>query len=163
MTSKILFHGSSDIVTEPVVRATKFYKDFGWGFYCTDIKKQAYKWAIRRSSERGVINSYTYFENPNLKTLKFEGLTDEWLDFIASCRAGNQHDYDIVEGAMADDVIWDWVSDFLDGTVSRTAFWELIKFRHPIHQISFHTPRALQCLKYTGYEFVTGVESDATK
>lgn len=104
-----------------------------------------------------------YVENPSLKILKFEGLTDEWLDFIASCRAGNQHDYDIVEGAMADDVIWDWVSDFLDGTVSRTAFWELIKFRHPTHQISFHTPRALQCLKYTGYEFIAGVDYDATK
>lgn len=163
MVSKILYHGSLEIVTEPVVRATKFYKDFGWGFYCTDVKKQAYKWVIRRISEKGVVNFYSYVENTDLKILKFEGLTDEWLDFIASCRAGNQHDYDIVEGAMADDVIWDWVSDFLDGTVSRTAFWELVKFRHPTHQISFHTPRALQCLKYTGYEFITGVDDNENK
>jgi len=84
-------------------------------------------------------------------------------DFIASCRVGNQHDYDIVEGAMADDVIWDWVSDFLEGTISRTAFWELVKFRHPTHQISFHTPRALQCLKYNDHEFVTGVDDSAIK
>ncbi len=95
--------------------------------------------------------------------MKFEDLNDEWLDFIASCRVGNQHDYDIVEGAMADDVIWDWVSDFLEGTVSRTAFWELVKFRHPTHQISFHTPRALQCLKYNDHEFVTGVDDSAIK
>lgn len=161
MASKILYHGSADIVTEPVVRATKFYKDFGWGFYCTDIRRQAVKWAIRRSSEKGVINIYNYIENTDLKILKFEGLTDEWLDLIVSCRAGNQHDYYIVEGAMADDVIWDWVSDFLDGTVSRTAFWELVKFRHPTHQISFHTPRALQCLKYIDYESITGVDSNA--
>ncbi len=119
--------------------------------------------AIRRSNEKGVINSYTYVENSNLKILKFEDLNDEWLDFIASCRVGNQHDYDIVEGAMADDVIWDWVSDFLEGTVSRTAFWELVKFRHPTHQISFHTPRALQCLKYNDHEFVTGVDDSAIK
>lgn len=163
MESKILYHGSSDILTEPFIRATKFYKDFGWGFYCTNIKKQAYKWAIRRSNEKGVINSYTYVENSNLKILKFEDLNDEWLEFIASCRVGNQHDYDIVEGAMADDVIWDWVSDFLEESVSRTAFWELVKFRHPTHQISFHTPRALQCLKYNDHEFVTGVDDSAIK
>lgn len=163
MCSKILYHGSLDIVTEPVIRATKFYKDFGWGFYCTDIKKQADKWAIRRSSEKGVVNIYRYTANTNLKILKFEGLTNEWLDFIASCRAGNQHDYDIVEGAMADDVVWDWVSDFLEGTISRVAFWELVKFRHPTHQISFHTPKALQCLKYIGHEFITGVDNNANK
>ena len=51
----------------------------------------------------------------------------------------------------------------LDGTVSRTAFWELIKFRHPTHQISFHTPRALQCLKNVSHEFITGVDNDANK
>ncbi|WP_282804112.1 DUF3990 domain-containing protein [Clostridium tetani] len=163
MNSKILYHGSLDIVTEPIIRATKFYKDFGWGFYCTDIKKQANKWAIRRSSEKGVVNIYEYTANTNLKILKFEGLTDEWLDFIASCRSGNQHSYDIVEGAMADDAVWDWVSDFLEGTISRAAFWELVKFRHPTHQISFHTPKALQCLKYIGYEFITGVDNNENK
>ncbi len=52
---------------------------------------------------------------------------------------------------------------FLEGTVSRTAFWELVKFRHPTHQISFHTPRALQCLKYNDHEFVTGVDDSAIK
>ncbi|TCO70666.1 DUF3990 domain-containing protein [Marinisporobacter balticus] len=163
MPSKILYHGSSDIVTEPIVRATKFHKDFGWGFYCTDIRKQAVKWAIRRSNQRGVINKYNYVENTDLKILKFEEMTDAWLDFIARCRSGNQHGYDIVEGAMADDVVWDWVSDFLEGTISRAAFWELVKFRHPTHQISFHTPRALQCLTYVDSEFITGVDNNATK
>ena len=34
-------------------------------------------------------------------------------DFIADCRNGSLHDYDIVEGPMADDTIWNYVNDFL--------------------------------------------------
>lgn len=33
-------------------------------------------------------------------------MSEEWLDFIADCRHGKIHDYDIVEGPMADDTIW---------------------------------------------------------
>lgn len=73
---------------------------------------------------------------------------DEWLDFIGRCRAGFVHDYDIVEGPMADDTIWNYVNDFLSGNISRQAFWELARFKRPTHQISFHTIRALACLEF---------------
>ena len=72
----------------------------------------------------------------------------KWLDFIAICRSGKHHDYDIVEGPMADDTIWNYVNDFLSGDISREAFWALAKFKHPTHQISFHTEVALKCLSF---------------
>ena len=75
-------------------------------------------------------------------------MTDKWLDFIAACRNGLVHDYDIVEGPMADDTIYNYIQDFVEGKISRTAFWELAKFRYPTHQISFHTARALACISY---------------
>ena len=68
--------------------------------------------------------------------------------FIAACRAGEIHGYDIVEGPMADDTIWNYVNDFVAGIISRQAFWELAKFKHPTHQLSFHTLRAIDCLRY---------------
>ncbi|WP_446681736.1 DUF3990 domain-containing protein [Clostridium bowmanii] len=49
---------------------------------------------------------------------------------------------------MADDTIYNYVQDFVEGNISRNAFWELAKFRYPTHQISFHTARALACLTY---------------
>ena len=80
-------------------------------------------------------------------------MTEEWLDFIVSCRSGNSHDYDIVEGPMADDTIFNYVQGFIDGEISRSAFWELAKFKRPTHQISFHTARALATLDFVrGYE-----------
>ena len=80
-------------------------------------------------------------------------MTEEWLDFIAACRLGKPHDYDIVEGPMANDTIFNFVQDFVDGKISRAAFRELAKFKKPTHQISFHTVRALTTLEFLkGYE-----------
>lgn len=42
---------------------------------------------------------------------------------------------------MADDTIFNYVQNLADGKISRAAFWELAKFNHPTHQISFHTAR----------------------
>lgn len=75
-------------------------------------------------------------------------MTEEWLDFIVACRTGKAHDYDIVEGPMADDTIYNYVQGFIDGKFSRAAFWELAKFKYPTHQISFHTARALITLRF---------------
>lgn len=64
------------------------------------------------------------------------------------CRTEKSHDYDIVEGPMADDTIFNYVQNFVDGKISREAFWNLAKFKKPTHQISFHTARALTTLKF---------------
>ncbi len=142
-----LYHGSGEIIYFPEIRKTKYTKDFSWGFYCTNNYEQAGRWAERKP-EDGVINVYRYTENTALKIKKFTGMTDEWLDFIAECRSGKVHEYDIVEGPMADDTIWNFVNDYLEGNISRNVFWEYARFKHPTHQISFHSIRALACLEF---------------
>ncbi|OUN29271.1 hypothetical protein B5G33_11785 [Blautia sp. An81] len=57
-------------------------------------------------------------------------------------------------GAMANDQIYNYVSDYMDGVITREQFWVLAKFKYPTHQINFCTKEALQCLKYRGYEEV---------
>ncbi|MPM64062.1 hypothetical protein SDC9_110948 [bioreactor metagenome] len=149
----MLYHASGEVVEFPEIRKSKYTKDFSWGFYCTNNFGQAKRWA-RRNREQGTVNFYTYAENKELKILKFESMTNEWLDFIAACRNGFIHDFDIVEGPMADDTIWNYVNDFLTGDISRNVFWELAKFKHPTHQISFHTLKALDCLKFERSETI---------
>ena len=90
-----LYHGSREIVEFPEIRKTKYTKDFSWGFYCTNSYKQACRWAERRN-ENGIVNIYSYQENQNLNIKKFNEMSDEWLDFIAECRSGKIHSYDIV-------------------------------------------------------------------
>ncbi|MCM1061687.1 MAG: DUF3990 domain-containing protein [Eubacterium sp.] len=148
----ILYHGSKEIVEFPEIRTAKFNKDFYFGFYCTLYKDQAQRWAARFSG-KGYISEYSYTPNDSLKVLIFSEMTEEWLDFIAACRMGTPHDYDVVEGPMADDTIFNYVQDFVDGKISRQAFWELAKFKKPTHQISFHTARALAALNFLkGYD-----------
>ena len=66
-----LYHGSKDIVEYPEIRKARFNKDFYFGFYCTNIEKQAERWATRYG-EKGYINRYEYTENTELKILRFE-------------------------------------------------------------------------------------------
>ena len=149
----VLFHGSREIVRFPEVRRAVFNKDFYFGFYCTVYKEQAERWATRYG-KKGYVNSYDYIPNPALKYLKFEKMTDEWLDFIAACRTGKSHTYDIVEGPMANDTVWNYVNDFLAGRINRKQFWALAEFKYPTHQISFHTLSALNCLKFVKSEVI---------
>ena len=90
MSEILLYHGSKEEVVYPEIRITRYTKDFSWGFYCTNNYQQAYRWADRRSAD-GLVNVYRYVENPDLKILRFPEMSDEWLDFIAKCRAGETH------------------------------------------------------------------------
>lgn len=154
---KILYHGSQIEVEYPEIRMGKFYKDFSWGFYVTEKKEQAVRWATR-FGKPGIINEYSYVENQELNILKFEKMTEEWLDFIIHCRSGKVHNYDIIEGPMADDTIFNYVQNVIDGKISRAAFWELAKFKYPTHQVSFHTLQALNTLKFERSYEVHGKE-----
>lgn len=147
-----LYHGSKVIVEFPEIRRARFNKDFYFGFYCTNLPEQAKRWAIRYTG-KGIINEYLYTPDESLRILRFPKMTEDWLDFIVDCRLGKPHDYDIVEGPMANDTIFNYVQDFIDGRISREAFWVLAKFKKPTHQISFHTIRALGTLQFLkGYE-----------
>lgn len=147
-----LYHGSKSLVEFPEIRMAKYQKDFYFGFYCTLLPEQAKRWAVRYTG-KGVINEYLYTPSADLNVKKFDGMTEEWLDFITACRCGRSHDYDIVEGPMANDTIFNYIQNYGDGKITRAAFWELAKFKHPTHQISFHTARALATLQFRkGYE-----------
>lgn len=147
----ILYHASKIKVEFPEIRKTKYTKDFSWGFYCTNSFEQAVRWA-NRGAGTPIVNFYDYVPGIGLSVLRFPRMTDEWLNFIAACRSGKTHRYDVVEGPMADDTVWNYVNDFLSGKISRKQFWALAEFKHPTHQISFHTLAALDCLKFTGSE-----------
>ena len=145
-----LYHGSYMAIPSPEIVRGKFTKDFGEGFYCTELKRQAVKWAKRYDTP--IVNIYDYQSNEALNILQFESMTDEWLDFIVACRSGKPHNYDIVIGAMADDQIYNYVADFMNGVLTREQFWVLAKFKYPTHQINFCTSEALKCITYKGYE-----------
>ena len=102
----------------------------------------------------GFVNTYTVRLNTQLDILEFPEMTEDWLDFIVACRHGEPHGHDIVIGAMANDQIYNYVADYIDGTITRDQFWVLARFKYPTHQINFCTPTGLECLEFVGAEEV---------
>ena len=146
MAKTLIYLGSYTEIQNPKIIVGRHTKDFGFGSYCTVIREQAERWAKRFNTP--VINVYSVLFDTSLDILEVETMTDEWLDFIANCRSGTPHKYDIVIGAMADDQIYNYIADYLDGVLSRDQFWSLAKFKYPTHQIAFCSQCALQCLHF---------------
>lgn len=154
--SNPLYHGSNLEIRNPLVIHNKYTKDFGDGFYLTDMKNQAEKWAKKKSLYNGkpIVNIYYLNYDKVIQEFKededikyFKEMNNEWLDFIARSRHGDEIKYQIIEGPMADDQIYNFVERFLTGEMSREDFWTKAKFLYPTHQIVLKE-KALKCLDF---------------
>lgn len=146
MENQILYHGSYMKIEYPEIRKHRFTKDFSWGFYCTNIREQAEKWASKFTTS--IVNVYEIKNLDTLNIKKFDEYNDEWLEFVVNCRSGHTHSYDVVIGPMADDTIYDYIEAYSLGHMNKEKFFELMKFKYPAHQISFHTIKALDCINF---------------
>ena len=104
----ILYHGSYLEIPAPDLIHSRTNVDFGRGFYTTPLHDQAVRWCekFKRRGKKGIISIYNFNEEAyqTLKVLKFDSYSEEWLDFILSCRTGNDlTDYDIVIVGVAND------------------------------------------------------------
>jgi hypothetical protein len=103
-----VYHGSDVRIETIDLSKCRIGTDFGHGFYITKILKQAEDIAARVASWHDttpIITEFEFneyaFEDSDFKVLRFEGYTDEWLDFIVKNRASinskPMHDYDLTE------------------------------------------------------------------
>ena len=152
-----VYHGSYAKIEEINLSFCKTKRDFGRGFYVTNIRPQAEYWAIRKGKWRNTKGSVTEFglheeliRILRLKVLRFEGYTEGWLDFIVANRTNDTerqaHDYDIVEGPVANDDVANRVDDYMNGEISKEQFLKELEHREPSHQICFCTERSLHVL-----------------
>ena len=153
---KTLYHGSINMVKEPLVNVGRDGLDFGKGFYTTDIHEQAARWAQRLARQQKavpVVNVYQfeYEKATDFRYLKFTAYDKSWLDFIVQCRKGFDvtKEWDIVEGGVANDRVIDIVEGYINGTVdAEHAITELAQHQ-PNNQICFLNQKAVDvCLKF---------------
>lgn len=143
-----LYHASRGLVKYPEIRITEHCPDFYFGFYCTLQRRPAELQAARLAGQ-GIVSEFLFVPKPDLLIKRFPEMTEEWLDFIAACRLGIAHDYDIVEGPMVEGSVFAEVQNFIDGNIPRNVFWEQVREKRAVYQMSFHTARALSVLKFT--------------
>jgi hypothetical protein len=160
-----LLHGSAEPVPSPKIISDLRGRDFGFGFYTTDIAEQANRWAVRQSlikkrqgykNAKGIVSVYNFDEThyAKLKVLFFREINWEWLDLICQCRSNPDyiHGYDIVIGKVADDAVGETVNFVVRGIMRREDALEKLRFQQINNQICFATKKALSFLYYTGYK-----------
>jgi hypothetical protein len=153
-----VYHGSYVEVSVIDLSKCELGKDFGRAFYVTKLREQAEFWAKRKGrihKNEGFVSEYNFYENAfehyKLKVLRFEGYTEDWLDFVVVNRRPDAppHDFDIIEGPVANDDIAQRIFTYLAGEISKPDFLEELKFKHqPSHQIAFCTMASLQMLEW---------------
>ncbi|MDR0833869.1 MAG: DUF3990 domain-containing protein [Candidatus Symbiothrix sp.] len=153
-----VYHGSYLAIDTIDFSCCKKRRDFGKGFYVTKLLPQADYWAARKGEDNdtdGVVTAFEFdedfFEDEDLQTLRFDGYSEEWLDFVVLNRKNRKgvqaHNYDIIEGPVADDDIATRVFDYVNGKVSKNQFLKELTHKAPSHQICFCTLQSLQAIK----------------
>lgn len=153
----ILYHGSFVEINKPDLVHSRSNVDFECGFYTTPLYEQAEKWCgkFKRRGKDGIISRYAYDEGreTELKTVKFDSYSEEWLDFILNCRSGKDAtDYDLVVGGVADDKVFNTVELFFDGLIDKKEAINRLRYEKPNLQICFRTEAALSLLRFEGSE-----------
>lgn len=159
----IVYHGSFMIIEEPKIIYSNRAMDFGEGFYTTSNSAQAIDWAklckLRRAYDKSILNIYEFDlvrASQELKILKFDGPTHEWLEFVIQNRLGGLfHDFDIVIGCVADDNVYRVINSYEENEIDYHQAIQKLKTEKLVDQILFHTEKALKYLKFINYEEVS--------
>lgn len=155
----ILYHGSYLEIPTPDLIHSRPNVDFGRGFYTTPLYEQAAKWCgkFKRRGKDGIISRYHFDERAlnELKVLRFSAYSEGWLDFILTCRSGKDtSDYDIVEGGVANDKVFNTVELYFDQLIDKAEAIRRLRYEKPNLQLCFRTDAALSWLHFEGSEMV---------
>ena len=152
----ILYHGGTDIIENPEIKPQSGGRDFGIGFYCTDILSQAEKWARRQGKIRKqtpILNKYEFnIDAKNkLKYKTFGDYSREWLEMIINCRKDPRytHGFDIVYGKIANDDVGETVQAVLDGLMPIDLALQKLVFMPSNNQYCFCTENSLAYIKFS--------------
>jgi hypothetical protein len=66
-----VYHGGYCSIELPEIIAGKYAKDFGAGFYCTEIKEQAARWAKRYTTFKHPTHQINFCTKQALRCLTF--------------------------------------------------------------------------------------------
>ena len=175
-----LYNGSYCEVIEPELSKCARFKDFGQGFYLTSSKEQAQSFAkistnkavgrnLIKPQRFGVVSTYVYEEDPDLRIKDFPTAEVNWLHCVIGHRRNSYFldtvrelsVYDIISGKIANDNTNATMITYLYGLYgevgSESADSICIGLLLPERlkdQFCFRTVKALKALKFEGSERV---------
>ncbi len=157
---KKLYHGSSVAIEAIDLSKSLVDKDFGKGFYLTDIESQAMAMAQRRVRIMGtgepVVTVFEFDDTcPQGSELNIKVFPDEvsaeWAEFVNANRnalqTGFTHPFDIVIGPVADDGVAYQLERYNEGAIDIETLARELAYRKLNRQYYFGTDRAIALLK----------------
>lgn len=161
-----LYHGSNVVIDSINLAMCRPYKDFGRGFYLTDIEEQAVQMAKRVSRIYGgspVINGFEIqddFREISDIQIKDFGVqtTEEWAKFVMNNRSrsftnvannlcNKDNKYDIVIGPVADDNMALLFRQYENEIIDFETLLKGMIYKKTSSQYSFHTERGIRLLR----------------
>ncbi len=164
-----LYHGSNIVIDSINLAMCRPYKDFGRGFYLTDIREQAEKMAIRVSKIYGgspVVNifeiqdDFRKIDDINVKDFGLE-TTEEWAKFVMNNRnrtftdvknilCNKDNKYDVVIGPVADDNMALLFRQYENEIIDFATLLKGMIYKKTSSQYSFHTEKSIKLLRKVG-------------
>lgn len=152
-----LYHGTNMEIKAIDLNQSRIGKDFGLGFYLTTERNVAFRQAERKFVQYGEGNVRVYefeVDEETLRTLNvliFEEYSLEWAQFVLKNRKNRTrkqvHNYDVVIGPIANDVVGYQIRRVEEGIISEEQFLEEIKFHTVTVQYLFATENAVRLLQ----------------
>ena len=161
-----LYQGSNIVIDNINLAMCRPYKDFGRGFYLTDIEEQAKKMAIRVAKIYGkkpIVNVYEIADNfKDLDNLKIKNFgietTEEWAKFVMNNRSrfftdtkntlcNKDNKYDIVIGPVADDNMALLFRQYENEIIDFQTLLRGMIYKKTSSQYSFHTENSVKLLR----------------
>ena len=169
MNTKILYHGSKEIIEKPTLRGGKESNDYGYGFYCTENIELANEWACPDNND-GYANKYELdmtslnvldLTKPEYNILNWmalllqfripKGMTpnDEMArEYILKNYSIDLTKVDVIIGYRADDSYFSFARDFLKNTITVAQLSRAMELGKLGIQIVLISPKAFEQLTY---------------
>lgn len=161
-----LYHGTNIVIGNINLAMCRPYKDFGQGFYLTDIEEQAEKMAARVAKIYGkkpIVNVYDidddFKDSENLKIKDFgKQTTEEWAKFVMNNRSraftdiknvlcNKDNKYDIVIGPVADDNMALLFRQYENEIIDLETLLRGMIYKKTSSQYSFHSEKSVKLLR----------------
>lgn len=176
---KTIYHGSKEIVRQPVFGLGKPYNDYGLGFYCTEVLDMAKEWGADAGRD-GYANRYS-MDCTGLKILDLNdrsycflhwlcvllenreftlqaGLALEARQYILSTFSVDYKNSDVILGYRADDSYFSFAQDFLNGTISYRQLSNTMRLGRLGRQFVLKSKQAFERITFEGYEIAPADE-----
>lgn len=161
-----LYHGSNVVIESINLAMCRPYKDFGKGFYLTDIEEQAKQMAKRVARIYGgspIVNSFEIQDDfRKLLDIKIKDFgiqtTEEWAKFVMNNRnrtfsdeantlCNKDNKYDIVIGPVADDNMALLFRQYENEIIDFETLLKGMIYKKTSSQYSFHTEKSVRLLR----------------